>query len=70
MKGAGSVNSEIMFKGLVAARLKVEFVYYKMVSNIEEFLSIWGISGVFCEVTEDNLVLNLSFIFLLKPHKW
>lgn len=43
MKGAGSVNSEIMFKGIVGARLKVEF---QMVSNTEEFVSVWGINGV------------------------
>lgn len=47
-----------MFKGIVVARLKVEFVYYKMVSNTEEFVSVWGIKGVLCKVTGDGLVLN------------
>lgn len=47
-----------MFKGIVVARLKVEFVYYKMVSNTEEFVSVWGINGVLCKVTGDGLVLN------------
>lgn len=57
-EGAGSVNSEITFKGIVGARLKAEFVYYEMVSNTEEFVSVWGISGVLCKVTGDVLVLN------------
>lgn len=54
----GSVNSDIMFKGIVGARLKVELVYYKMVSDTEEFVSVWGISGVLCKVTGDDLVLH------------
>lgn len=61
-EGAGSVNSEITFKGIVGARLKAELVYYEMVSNTEEFVSVWGISGVLCKVTGNVLVLNFCEI--------
>lgn len=42
MKGAVSTDLELLFKGLVAARLRIEFVSYKLVSNLQEFISVWG----------------------------
>lgn len=59
MKGAGSVNCKMTFKGLVGAWLNVQFVFYKMVCNVEEFVSVWGIDDTLCKVTGDNFVLNV-----------
>ena len=43
---------------MLAARLRVEFAYYKLVNNIELFMGIWGIQRLLCLVTvEENLVL-------------
>lgn len=47
-----------MLRGLVAAHMKIEFVYYKIVSNIEKFVSVWGVSGVGRNVIERKLALN------------
>lgn len=48
MKGLGSTDAILMFRGLVAARLKVEFTYYRMVSNLEEFVLGEGGCFMFC----------------------
>lgn len=57
MKGTGSIHPEPMFRGLVAARLKIEFAYYKMVSDIDEFILIWGVGNVLCNVVNESLFL-------------
>ena len=59
MKGLGSTEATLLFKGLVATRLKIEFMYYKMVSNLEEFVFVWGEGDVLCTVVDQSLVLNL-----------
>jgi hypothetical protein len=43
--------------GDVGTRLRVEFAYYKLVNNIDLFMSICGIQRLLCLVTvEDDLV--------------
>lgn len=42
-----------------AARLNVEFINYWLVSNLEEFVSIWGITYVLWSVLLESL--HLSF---------
>jgi hypothetical protein len=47
-----------MLEGMLASRLRVEFVYYKMGNNIGLFMKIWGIQRLLCLVTvEEHLVL-------------
>lgn len=58
MKGSGSVDVSSMFRGLVAARLRIEFTYYKMISEMEEFVSIWGVGNVLCVVNGESLTLT------------
>lgn len=41
----------------MAARLKIEFAYYKMVSDIDEFILIWGVGNVLCNVVNESLFL-------------
>ncbi len=50
MKGPGSTNAVLMFRGLVATQLRVEFTYYRMISDLEEFVSVWGEGGFLCPV--------------------
>ena len=57
IQGAGSVEAEVMAKGLVAARLKIEFAYYKMISCLELFAEMWGQGDVLCSVDQESLVL-------------
>ncbi len=48
MKGTGSTDTPFMFRGLVAAQLKIEFTFH--VSKLEEFVSIWGAEDVLCNI--------------------
>lgn len=58
MLGQGSISAVPMFLGLVAARLKVEFAYYKLVDCLPMFLYSWGVNDVLCTVYENELVLS------------
>ncbi len=49
-----------MFLGLVAARLKVEFAYYKMVDCLPKCVDIWGVNEVLCTLCENNEI-ELTF---------
>ncbi len=49
-----------MFLGLVAARLQVEFAYYKLVDCLPKFVDIWGVNEVLCTLCENNEV-ELTF---------
>lgn len=53
----------IMFRGLVAFRLKVEFAYYLMVSNLEVCHFVYtAINGYFALfVYKNNIVLTCPF---------
>jgi hypothetical protein len=58
IRGQGSVEVVGMLEGMLAARLRVEFAYYKMVNNIDLFMTIWDIQRLLCLVTVgDDLVL-------------
>ena len=58
IQGAGSVEAELMTKGLVAARIRIEFSYHKMISRLEEFVDMWGQDYVLCSVEQELLVLT------------
>lgn len=55
--GTGSVDAECVLKGLVAARIKVEFSYFKMVNNVLEFSTVWTVGKVLCEIVDEVLIL-------------
>ena len=42
-RGVGSVDPVQVLKGLVAARLRVEYAYHKTVDNLEGFDSRWTV---------------------------
>ncbi len=55
--GEGSLNVLNMFMGLVAARLRIEHAYYKLIKRVEVFIDVWGINDVLCTVNEDGDLL-------------
>ena len=57
-EGAGNTNPMQVLKGLVAARLRVEFAYYKLVDNLETFVSLWAQEEVLCSVQDGELCLS------------
>ncbi len=55
--GQVSLNVLNMFMGLVAARLRIEHAYYKLVKCVEAVIDVWGINYVLCTVNEDGDLL-------------
>ncbi len=58
--GQDAISVVPMFLGLVAARLKVEFAYYKMVDCLPKFVDIWLVNEVLCTLCE-NHEIELTF---------
>ena len=48
-----------MLTGLLSARLRVEFEFYRRTKKTEAFVNIWGVQDVLCSVRENSLVLNI-----------
>lgn len=61
LSGQGSPDVLKIFKGLVAARLRIVHAYYKMIKCVESFMCIWGINEVLCTVDDDDDDLMLAF---------
>lgn len=59
VRGGGSEDANLMLTGLLAARLRVEFGYYKLTNNTELFVTIWGLKNLLCSVSENALVIHL-----------
>lgn len=55
--GTGSIDAERVMKGMVAARIKIEFVYFKLVNDIIKFSEIWVVENFLCEVGEDEMLV-------------
>lgn len=53
----GWVDAERVLKGMVAARIKIEFGYFKLVNNIMDFSAIWSVGTFLCEVGEDEMLV-------------
>ena len=58
VRGAGSEDVVMMLTGLLAARLRVEFEFYRLTKKTEVFVNIWGVWNVLCSVRENALFLN------------
>ena len=58
VRGAGSEDVVMMLTGLLAARLRVEFEFYRLTKKTEVFANIWGVRNVLCSVRENALFLN------------
>ena len=53
MRGAGSEDVVLMLTGLLAARLRVEFEFYRLTKKTGVFVNIWGVRNVLCSVREN-----------------
>lgn len=41
MLGMGPINAEMVIKGMITARIKIEYTYYKLVNDFAMFSEIW-----------------------------
>ncbi len=57
MLGIGSIDAEMVLKGMITARIKIEYTYYKLVSDIVMFSEIWSVGGVLCQIGENEMLL-------------
>lgn len=44
--------------------LKIEFSFYKAVSNLQEFVSVWTVSDVLCFIENQELQLHFVCVFV------
>ena len=51
-----------MFKTLVKARIRLDFGFYSLMNNVDEFISQWCYNDVICSVVDDQLVFNLVLL--------
>ncbi len=56
MLGIGSIDAEMVLKGMITARIKIEYTYYKLVSDIVMFSEIWSVGGVLCQIGENEML--------------
>lgn len=56
-KTEGSLDSDAntIFVRMLKARLKIDFDFYSITNNVEEFLHIWVYENVLCSVVENVL---------------
>ena len=59
-RGVGSVDPVEVLRGLLAARLRVEYAYHRITDNLEGFNSRWTVGGVLCTLGEQGELI-LSF---------
>lgn len=59
VRGAGSEDASLMLTGLLTARLRGEFGFYKLTNKTELFVTFWALKDVLCSVRGDALFLNL-----------
>lgn len=63
IEGSSDIDVVCIFKKMLKARLKIDFNYYSLVSDLEKFSNIWCYKDVLCSVEEENL--NVIFNNLL-----
>lgn len=56
MLGIGSIDAEMVLNGMITARIKKEYTYYKLVSDIVMFSEIWSVGGVLCQIGENKML--------------
>ena len=59
IQGLASVHPVLMLKGLLAARIRVEFAYYRLTGNLDDFFCTWGLDGVLCSVQDEMLFFSI-----------
>ena len=59
IKGLASDQVVPIMKGLIKARIKVEFEYYKLTDKMEKFIEDWCVNDVLASVRELCLTFNV-----------
>lgn len=57
--GKGSTNIVLTYKGLMSARLTIEFAYYELVGNLVTFEEVWCLNGILCKISDGCLEKTL-----------
>ena len=54
-----STDVNMTLRGLISARLTVEFAYYKMVGDLDTFNLTWALNDVLCNLEDGILQMNV-----------
>ena len=46
---------EVLFRGMVSERLRVEYVYYNLMCNLDIFKTIWCIEDAICKISNEGI---------------
>ena len=65
VRGAGSEDVVMMLNGPLAARLRVEFGFYRLTKKTEVFVNIWCVKNVLCSVREELRFVWFCFDVIL-----
>lgn len=58
--GTGCTDPVLCFRGLLSARLRVEYAYYRLINDLDAFVAMWGINDVLCCINRNgSLVLKV-----------
>ncbi|MGH0153854.1 UNVERIFIED_CONTAM: hypothetical protein FKN15_061920 [Acipenser sinensis] len=60
LSGSGLTSLVVQFRVLVVSQIRVEFEYFKLVSNLEDFQERWCVGDALCVVSEEG---ELQFLF-------
>lgn len=55
----GSTNIVLTYKGLISARLMVEFAYYKLIGKLTTFEEVWCLNGILCMISDGCLEMKV-----------
>lgn len=50
-----SKNVELLFKGLIKARIKHDFIFYSHLRKLENFKEVWNVERMLCWIENDIL---------------
>jgi len=68
VRGQGSEDVVAMVTGLMSARLRVDFNFYKLTGKTQEFVNICGVKDVLYSIREHSLILNFVFDLVKKKN--
>lgn len=57
LQGSGLVEPEVLFRGLVSARLRAEYEYYTVVHNLGMFQRMWCVDRAVCSLRGTKLLI-------------
>lgn len=58
--GVGSCDPLEVCQGMVAARVKIEYAYGRLIEEMDSFMAVWGVGGLLChKAANGEVVLNV-----------